>query len=153
MNYPCETFKKGQKVGYRQYIEMCKMAEKLQKDHILQRGDCFYHSMVGVQRIVIIVNGKITATDEKGGVNLLIDECIWLPTESQLEKMVDKSKLDEFLEGGKVLSYHPDSRKNKYKTIEERLLAQYMHKNYKLEWSRQRKEWVKTEELEGPKAP
>lgn len=119
---------------------MCTKADKLQDNHDLVRGDCFYHQDVDVQEIAQIVKDRITAASEMI-VNFSTSECNWIPSQKQLEEMVDKSKLDDFLNDKLAKCRHPNSRKNRYKIIEEQLLALYMYESFNQEWNSKKEEW------------
>lgn len=138
MVYHCERYKTPL---YKRYIKMCKLAEKLQAEHDLQKGDCFFHSKYGVLEIVIIKNSIITATSERE-VHCPLDKCIWIPSENQLTEMVGASSLDEFIDNNdKEKMGGPDSLKRALRTKVEKLLALYMFVEFDQLWIPPEQDW------------
>jgi len=145
MKYPCLLFSKEQKGSYKRYIAMCEKAKEIQQRHRLAEGDCFYHPEVGVNEVLQIRGDRITATTERE-VECLTDECTWLPSKEELEKMddnLDSDGLKMFLEDVTgAYGYFPRAGIY-FRTPESQWLAYFMREIHSKIWDRINKEWIK----------
>jgi hypothetical protein len=126
---------------------MCEKAKEIQQRHRLAEGDCFYHPEVGVHEVLQIRGDIIGATTDRE-VKCLTDECTWLPSKEELEKMADGNNLASdglniFLEDNTEASVYFPRPGLYFKTPESQWLVYYMFEIYKKIWDRVNEEWIK----------
>jgi len=130
---------------------MCEKAKEIQaKKYRLSEGDCFYHPEVGVHEVLQINGDRISATTERE-IECLIDECTWLPSKEELEKIrhddmlyLDSDGLKKFLEDNTGSFRYFPRPEIYFKTPESQWLAYYMFERYSKIWDVKNDEkWIK----------
>jgi hypothetical protein len=126
---------------------MCEKAKEIQANHWLTKGDCFYYPEVGVHEVLQIHDDRITATTERE-VECLINDCTWLPSKEELQKMAEdinlaSDGLEMFLEDNTRVYGYPARPRIYFKTPETQWLAYFMVERYGKIWERVNEEWIK----------
>ena len=86
------------------YIEMCSKAKEIQRDWKPQKGDLVKPDNFGEPKYISnidYVESKVYLVDFGYDGNAHINNCIWLPSQGQLQEMV---KLDHDIYLGAILS-------------------------------------------------
>ena len=142
------------------YILLCEKAEEVQKewtDKTAQMGDFYQLGVTKLNKPAICILGCHWKECEgcTTEVDMLRDECIWLPRQDQLQKMLDERKTtyflvedfsdfmtDNLLEDHGDVPYTPPFRKEWGKASMEQLwLAFVMHEKYSKQWDEEKGEW------------